>query len=83
MFDSKQSGTGPGGLSHTGLFYGHKGEIVKNPAESEQERRGGGGAKGEIHFHLETLTTDPTTLRNAAQIFQREMNAMNCRFGDA
>jgi len=31
-------GTGPAGLPETGLYFGHKGEIVKNPQESAAER---------------------------------------------
>ena len=34
------TGTGLEGLPYTGLFYGHRGEIVKSPAESELERSG-------------------------------------------
>lgn len=33
-----QFGTGPQGLPYTGLFLGHKGEIVKTPTESKRER---------------------------------------------
>lgn len=35
-----QHGTGPSGLPYTGVFYGHKGEIVKSPSESRRERAG-------------------------------------------
>jgi len=77
-----QTGTGPAGLPSDGLFYGHRGEIVLNPAQSDAARSGGGNRGNTYHFHLETLVTDPTTLRNAAQIFKREMDALNCRWGE-
>ncbi|MDY6790537.1 MAG: phage tail length tape measure family protein [Thermodesulfobacteriota bacterium] len=78
-----QTGTGPAGLPSDGLFYGHKKEIVLNQAESEAMRSGAGGGEKHYHFHLETLAADPTTLRNAAQIFKREMDALDHRWGEA
>lgn len=77
---SYQTGTGPAGLPSDGLFMGHKGEIVLNPAQSDNARSGGG--KVTNHFHLETMITDQATLRNAAQIFKREMNALDVRWGE-
>ena len=34
-----QAGTGPRGLPYTGPFYGHKGEIILNPGQSERLRQ--------------------------------------------
>jgi len=58
-----QTGTGPAGLPHTGLFYGHKGEIVKNPAESEAERRG--GDENHFHLHVQYMTGDRESIGRA------------------
>lgn len=77
----KQTGTGAAGLPSDGLYFGHKGEIVLNPAESNMARNAGGGEK-HFHFHLETLAADQTTLRNAAQIFKTEMDALDHRWGE-
>lgn len=67
MFDSHQSGTGPTGLSHTGMFFGHKGEIVKNPAESDQERRGGQRSGGGNTYVLQPMfmTGDQASIARA------------------
>jgi Prophage tail length tape measure protein len=80
---SYQTGTGASGLPSDGLFYGHKGEIVLNPAQSDTARSGNGGGEKHYHFHLETMVTDQATLRNAAQVFKREMNSLNLRLGEA
>ena len=63
------TGTGPKGLPKTGVFYGHQGEVVLNPAESEAYRRGGSG--GGIN-----ITIAPTFMsgdRNAARVVADEL----------
>lgn len=70
---TQQSGTGLGGLPRTGLFLGHKGEIVKNPAESEQERRGGQrGSGGGNTYKLEVgiMTGDRASIARAWNQFK-------------
>lgn len=48
-----RQGTGMGGLENTGPFFGHKGEIVLNPEESESLRSmGSGGGGGDITVNL-------------------------------
>lgn len=79
--DSHQSGTGPGGLSHTGLFFGHKGEIVKNPAESDAERRGGGGGGVTVHLSPTFMTGDRNAARAVVQEIKRELEMLNVRWG--
>lgn len=44
-----QTGTGLRGVPHTGLYKLHEGEIVKNPAESDAERRGESMFSGVLH----------------------------------
>lgn len=84
MFDSHQSGTGPTGLSHTGLFMGHKGEIVKNPAESEQERRGGSAGGGvTVNLSPTFMSGDANAARVVVQEIKRELNMLNVRLGEA
>ena len=82
-YPSNQSGTGLGGLPNTGLFMGHKGEIVKNPAESEQERRGGSTGGGGFHLTLAPtfMTGDANAARAVAQDIKRELDMLNLRLG--
>ena len=81
--ETYQSGTGPGGLPNTGLFMGHKGEIVKNPAESEQERRGGGGGGFHLTLAPTFMTGDANAARAVAQDIKRELGMLNIRLGEA
>ncbi len=80
--ETYQSGTGPAGLPSTGMFFGHKGEIVKNPAESEQERRGG-SAGGGLHITVAPtfMTGDANAARAVAQDIKRELDMLNVRLG--
>jgi tape measure domain-containing protein len=82
---SYASGTGPSGLPHTGLFLGHKGEIVKNPAESEQERRGSGGGGPTINVYNQPRyqTGDANAGRNVAADIKRLLGDLNIRWGEA
>ncbi len=70
---SYASGTGPAGLPYTGLFLGHKGEIVKNPAESEAERRGRSNASGGNTYILQPtfMTGDAGSIARAFAEFRR------------
>lgn len=79
------SGTGAAGLPYTGLFYGHKGEIVKNPSESDAERggRGGGGGQTTVNLNVQFMTGDAGAARNVARELQRLMNKQNRRWGTA
>lgn len=80
---SYQTGTGAAGLPSDGLFYGHKGEIVLNPGESDAARSGGKTSSVVNNtFNLNTLVTDQITLRNAAAIFKREMGKLDQRWGE-
>lgn len=65
------TGTGPKGLPKTGVFYGHQGEVVLNPKESDEYRRGGSGSGGAIN-----ITIAPTFMsgdRNAARVVADEL----------
>ena len=81
---SYQTGTGPAGLPSTGLFYGHKGEIIKNPQESDAERAGGGSG-GELHITLAPtfMTGDSNAARSVAREIKRELDMLNLRWGTA
>ncbi len=72
-------GTGPRGLPDTGTFYGHKGEIVLDPRESDQARRGGGG---DINFTVQALVADQGSIRQGVRILKREMDKQGIRWGD-
>jgi len=80
-FASFQTGTGPAGLPQTGLFYGHQGEIVKSPEESDQERQGADG--GDIHIHLSTVFGDRESMRRAAMQLKSELRQLDHRWGTA
>ncbi len=43
-------GTGPAGLPRTGLFYGHEGEIVLNPAQSARARGSTGNTERPLNI---------------------------------
>lgn len=81
---SYQTGTGPEGLPSTGLFHGHKGEIVKSPEESDTERRGR-GKRGraliieKLIFAPTFMTGDGRAGRNAAREMKRELEALGVR----
>ena len=80
---SFDTGTGPEGLPRTGLYQGHKGEIVLNPAESEAYRRGGSGGGLTINISPQFMTGDRNAARAVAQELQRELNQLNHRLGVA
>ena len=81
VIGSFQTGTGPGGLPHTGVFFGHKGEIVKSPQESDTERRGSGGANINITIAPTFMTGDRAAGRNAAIELKRELDNLGVRWG--
>jgi len=72
-------GTGTKGLPNDGLFYGHKGEIVKNPEESNAERRGRHGDTNHITIAPQFMTGDRSAARNVAAEIQRELDALQAR----
>jgi tape measure domain-containing protein len=76
------SGTGPAGLPYTGLFYGHQGEIVKNPAESAAERRGTSGSVN-LTVAPRYMTGDRNTARAVAVEIKRELDRLGLRWGTA
>jgi len=81
---SFQVGTGPEGLPYTGLFHGHKGEIVKNPDESEAERRGKNGKTliiEKIVIAPTFMTGDRLAGRKVAADVKRELDALGVRLG--
>ena len=81
---SYQSGTGPAGLPHTGMFHGHKGEIVKNPAESNAERAGHAGGGGvTVNLSPRYMTGDANAARNVARDIKRELDMLGVRWGEA
>lgn len=76
------SGTGLSGLPNDGLFYGHKGEIVKNPSESEAERSGrGSGGNTTVNLNVQYMSGDNNAARNVARDLQRLLNSQNARWG--
>ena len=75
-------GTGAAGLPYTGLFYGHKGEIVKNPGESQAERSGAGGGVN-ITIAPTFMTGDRNAARGAAVEIKRELDRLGMRWGTA
>jgi len=82
---SYQTGTGPAGLPNTGLYYGHKGEIVKSPQESAMERsgQGGGGAVFNISVAPTFMSGDANAARTVVAEIKRELNLLNVRWGTA
>lgn len=79
---SFQTGTGPSGLPRTGLFYGHQGEIVKSPEESDRERQGAAGGNT-YHIHLSTTFGDEASMRRAAARLKAELQQLDHRWGTA
>lgn len=73
------SGTGLKGLPYTGLFKGHAGEIVKNPAESEAERAGAGGNTYNISIAPQFMSGDSNSARLVASEIQRELDQLSLR----
>ena len=76
---SFQSGTGLEGLPHTGLFHGHKGEIVKSPEQSKAERRGKGGNTYNITIAPQFMTGDRAAARSVAAEIRRELDELGTR----
>ncbi|BBO80166.1 hypothetical protein DSCO28_07320 [Desulfosarcina ovata subsp. sediminis] len=76
------NGTGLSGLPYTGLFYGHKGEIVKNPSESDAERRGTGSGVN-VTIAPTFMTGDANAARSVARELQRLMTGQDRRWGAA
>lgn len=80
---SFQSGTGPQGLPRTGLFFGHKGEIVKNPADSEAERMDGPEKKViNITIAPKFMTGDRSVLPAMAVELKRVLTYQDLRWGN-
>jgi len=79
---SYQAGTGVEGLPRTGWFYGHQGEIVKNPAESASERRGeaGGGNTYHVTISPAVMTGDRASMREVAGAFQEALKELDHRW---
>jgi len=78
--DSYQSGTGPQGLPRTGVFYGHKGEIVKSPAESDTERSGGTGNTYNITIAPHMMTGDRAAAREVAVEIKEALQELDNRW---
>ncbi|BBO84472.1 hypothetical protein DSCO28_50380 [Desulfosarcina ovata subsp. sediminis] len=76
------NGTGMAGLPYTGLFYGHEGEIVKNPSESDAERRGTGSGVN-VTIAPTFMTGDANAARSVARELQRLMTGQDRRWGAA
>lgn len=79
VIDEYQKGTGLQGLPDTGLFYGHKGEIVKTPQESESERRSGYGDNYIINISPTFMTGDRSAGRSVALEIKKELEALSRR----
>lgn len=77
-----QTGTGLEGLPDTGLFMGHKGEIVKSPEESDKERRGNGGDTYNFKIAPMFMTGDSMSIRKAVEVVERELIARKRRKGE-
>ena len=78
--DSYATGTGPQGLPKTGMFWGHKGEIVKSPEESDKERKGKSGNVYNINISPGMMTGDKSTARQMAITIHRELKELNSRY---
>jgi hypothetical protein len=78
---SFKSGTGPAGLLSDGPVNAHKGEIILNPAESEAYRNGGGGGGISITIAPTFMSGDSSAARAVAVEIQRELTALNHRWG--
>jgi len=81
-FKGFQTGTGSAGLPHTGYFYGHQGEIVKSPEESDRERQGAAGGNT-YHIHLSTTFGDEGSMRRAAARIKGQLQQLDHRWGTA
>ena len=81
---SFEKGTGPSGLPTTGLFFGHKGEIVSDPQESELVRSNvsmAGGVTVEANLNVMFMTGDRASMEMAADslgdALQRKMKRLS------
>jgi len=83
------TGTGLAGLPNTGLFYGHRGEIIKSPQESDEERRlelvsSSQGKTVENTYNIsispQFLTGDKASMRQAAISLKRELGELDRRW---
>lgn len=79
---SLQRGTGITGLPRTGLFFGHKGEVVLNPRESNELRAGttsgedgsgGMGMRVSASLNVMYLTGDRQSMVDAADALFKEI----------
>lgn len=80
------AGTGLAGLPSDGLFYGHKGEIVKTAGESDAERAGRGSSAGatyNITIAPQFMTGDANAARSVAREIKRLMKGQDLRWGTA
>ena len=70
------TGTGPRGLPDDGFYYGHKGEIVNSPGESEKIRRGKkAGPTVHVHYHG-TVIEEKRAARDIAGLVYVELKKM-------
>ncbi len=79
-----QTGTGPAGLPSDGLFFGHKGEIVMNPAQSDNARSGGsigGGVKINVNVAPTFMSGDAGAGQAVAVEIKRQLDMLNVRWG--
>lgn len=78
---SFDTGTGAAGLPSDGLYYGHKGEIVLNPAESRAARSGAGGSTFHITIAPTFMTGDRGAARAVATEIRTVLNDLSKRWG--
>lgn len=83
---SYQTGTGAAGLPADGLFYGHKGEIVLNPAQSDKARGGVSNGGGRITVNINVAPTFMSGDANAGRVvaveIKRHLDMLNVRWGE-
>lgn len=80
-----QTGTGLRGLPSTGLFKGHKGEIVLNPNESMQYRKEGGNSnkKTETINQSNNFYISSTNPKESAREVERTLQQLKIKWGMA
>jgi Prophage tail length tape measure protein len=78
---SYDTGTGAAGLPSDGLYYGHKGEIILNPAESQAARSGAGGSTYHITIAPTFMSGDRSAARTVATELRTALNDLDKRWG--